>query len=709
MSGKMSMLKKIFLLALFVFTVLPVSGITISETAEKYRSGLVDVVYSLQYNKHGSMTNCVGLYCPSCRDFHHSDLSVFMSEQRDLQVTGYLVGEQTVLVPDLLMDPDMIKNITVKLRNEERACQVVGVYPAQGMIKLQLSKPFDNGKVLKFAAPGKNDRYFAYSRIMEMGRWTERLQKFDGDLSEQLIAERPVSQTLPGNALVINSRGEAVAVLGNSNEIIGKAKWYENYSDWQMIPYKEFTNNVARLEKRLQQAVFPVTVQLKEWKLSRREKLMGISPVREWYGYIYKLPDGKIVLPLLATPKQHSLIEKITVHFPQGDVDAIPIRAMKNYGMILLKLAGKVDFPAVADTVSPLQKEMGQLVFVCSAASYPQRVELKIYTDCLGAVTQAFHNRHWGFLLKKRNAELVFSLNGALLGINADTRVFNYSRTCPVISAAEFEKLLSRTEETPVFKAMCNPPEAVGFFGVEYQALNREIARSVMLEHLTSHGREGLLISYVYPGSTAEKLGLKVGDVLLKLIPENGGKPIELTGKKFAHPQDKQFPWDKLDGIPEMYFGDIPEPWRGIKDKLSDQLTTIGIGRKIDLIAIQNGKLVRKDFTIENAPHYFEIAPAFRAPALGIEVRDITFEVRRYFRMNDNDPGVIISEVFAGRAGSVAGLRPFEIITAVNDKSVNSPEAFKKALEGASEIRLTVRRLASNRVVTVKIPAGPRR
>ena len=77
--------------------------------------------------------------------------------------------------------------------------------------------------------------------------------------------------------------------------------------------------------------------------------------------------------------------------------------------------------------------------------------------------------------------------------------------------------------------------------------------------------------------------------------------------------------------------------------------------------------------------------------------------------MDKSTPGVIISNVSAGSSASTAGLKPYEIITAVNDKPVHNAEEFRKAVEGAAELRLSVRRLATDRVVTVKPKIGPRR
>ena len=195
---------------------------------------------------------------------------------------------------------------------------------------------------------------------------------------------------------------------------------------------------------------------------------------------------------------------------------------------------------------------------------------------------------------------------------------------------------------------------------------------------------------------------IKVGDVLLKIILPDGGAPVVLSGENFGMAQERQFPWENLDALPEMYFSEIPEPWTGVKTRLSNQLTNIGIGNDFILTVASNGSITKRRAAVESAPEYFEIAPAYRSSSFGLEVRNITFEVARYFRIEKGAAGVIVSEVDAGSSASTAGLRPFEIITAVNDKPVHNAGDFKKALAGCSEVSLAVRRLAANRVVTLK-------
>ena len=51
----------------------------------------------------------------------------------------------------------------------------------------------------------------------------------------------------------------------------------------------------------------------------------------------------------------------------------------------------------------------------------------------------------------------------------------------------------------------------LAWVGVELQPLNKELARANNVSKLTRDGQIGALVSYVYPGSPAEKAGVEVG------------------------------------------------------------------------------------------------------------------------------------------------------------------------------------------------------
>jgi len=675
---------------------------------KEFQHSLVDVIFNVQYDKKGEVPQAVGLFCARCSDFHYNNLEQVLADSRLVQVTGFLTGEKTVIAPDLMIDPGGFDRIFVRLGKHLIEAKVTYIYPDQGAVQLELVKAFPDGKVLQFV-PAEKSQFFAYSRIMEMGRWVCRLSKFDTAPAPQCYESGIISGSCPGNALIVNSSGKPVAILGNNNEILSNLSWDLSWEKWRKIPVKEYEMLRAKLIARLRSSLVPATVYFREWQLSRREKIMGTLPLREFFSYVYRLPDGKVILPLLTTPQQNGRIEKIVVHLPQGDVVAQPLAVNRFFGGIFLSWKPEWKLPAIADQIVSMNKEAGNMVWSVDIKVFDKKLAFEVKNDALGAVMRTYQNVLSGNVIKKGAPDLLFSLSGNLLGVNLDVRAFNYSRIMHFIDVGELNNMFRRSGWIVPFKSMSNAPDAMGYLGVEYQPVNSELARSMNLAHLTNYGNEGLLITHVYSNSPAAKMGLKNGDVLIKLIVPRGGAPIRLTGKAFAVPQAQQFPWEKLDAIPEQYFSEIPEPWNGVKNPLNERLSAIGIGRDVVLIAICDGKLQRKAFKIAAAPVRFETAKRYRSAALGLEVRDITFELQHYFRMKNSQSGVIVSEVAAGSSAATAGVRPFEIITAVNDRQIHSAEEFKNAVTGTNDVRLNIRRLAVERVVTVKPAFGPRR
>ncbi len=706
------MMKKFLTATVFIVTLLGCHAgfaLDLTRAVELYKNSIADVGFELKYDEKGEVPSAIGVYCGTCSVFHDNDLGSLLANHQDLLVSGFIVSKDELFIPAMLIESVGIKDIYVNFNGRKIPAEIIAGCPDQGALKLKTKTPLPGAVPLEFVPCKKDEKLYSYSRIREGGQWVYRCSQFSPQLFTMLGNGR-LSMNMPGNSLILNSEGKTVAMSLNNNESFENISWKLNYTQWNTIPVEKFYAVKQKLEKHLQKSLLPVSIYMKEWKLSRREKIMNIVPEREISSYAFMLPEKLLFMPLLSSPQQHALIEKIIVHTPAGNVECRIAGVMKKFGGVLLLPVKqiKLDVPVIAPHISTLLGDLGEIVWCADVGVYPGRLKVTVNSDILISVVRTYHNTLSGSGLKKGVPDLLFNLKGDLLGVNLSVRSFNYKRVAPFTDAAALKDMLHDPREIVPLQAMCNPPEAVGFLGVEYQTLNRELVRAVNLEHLTLGGREGLLISYVYPGSVAEKIGLKAGDILLKLIVPGGGAPIRLLGENFNHARERQFPWQNLDKIPEMYFSEIPEPWKGVKNPLTRQLANIGIGEKIGLIAVSGGKVIRKEFVIANAPAYFEIAPAFRSGALGLEVKDITFEVRRYFRMQNDTPGVIISDVSAGKAASVAGLRPFEIITAVNDQAVFNVKDFQNAIAGKSEIRLAVRRLAANRVVTVKAPIGPR-
>ncbi len=168
------------------------------------------------------------------------------------------------------------------------------------------------------------------------------------------------------------------------------------------------------------------------------------------------------------------------------------------------------------------------------------------------------------------------------------------------------------------------------------------------------------------------------------------------------------FPWQLLDRVAEENYDRIPTPWPSAESRLVRTLTDLGFGKKFKAEFFHDGKVITKDFEVTQSPLHYDSAPRYKSAALGITVRDLTYEVRLYFQKKDNEPGVIISQVEPGSKASVAGIKPYEIITHVNDVEVKNIKDFEKQVsDTGDELRLTVKRMTQGRVVKIKMTAAP--
>src|SRR5439155_15785454 len=123
-------------------------------------------------------------------------------------------------------------------------------------------------------------------------------------------------------------------------------------------------------------------------------------------------------------------------------------------------------------------------------------------------------------------------------------------------------------------------------------------------------------------------------------------------------------------------------------------ITDLGFGNKFTAEFYHDGKIIKKDFTIVQGPANFESAPKYKHPTLGITVKDLTYEVRRYMQRKPDDPGVIIGRIEMGSKGSSAGLKPYEVITHINDKPIMNVKEFEEATKDQKELRLSVKRMS---------------
>ena len=181
----MDKLKYLFLTLLSIGT-LTAADVDLKKADALLSKSVVDVIYKLQYDERGDAPNALGLYCGACNDLHDSDLEGLLENNMDLELSGFLVAPDKVLVPDVLIEERGVEGIFVQLGKERTPAKIIAVYPNEGMLLLQLAKTLEQGNVIKFSAVPEKGQLYAYSRIRELGQWIARLRSFSRQRNQQL-------------------------------------------------------------------------------------------------------------------------------------------------------------------------------------------------------------------------------------------------------------------------------------------------------------------------------------------------------------------------------------------------------------------------------------------------------------------------------------------------------------------------------------------
>jgi hypothetical protein len=191
---------------------------------------------------------------------------------------------------------------------------------------------------------------------------------------------------------------------------------------------------------------------------------------------------------------------------------------------------------------------------------------------------------------------------------------------------------------------------------------------------------------------------------------------VLLSARRTSVPGDP--PIDLKDGggsrgfyFPGMFAGEGPAPWRTRTTGLVQLLKDWGEGATWELVWLHDKAQRKGTFTVEIAPPDFSSAPRHFDEGAGIEVRDLTYEVRRVLRIPAEVPGVVVARTEPGDPAAQARIQPNELILEFDGRGVASAEAFGKMLdaaraEGLEQVRLVVQRLGKTRIVDLRVAAG---
>ncbi len=661
--------------------------------ADAVAPSLVIVEYWLQYDK-GQAPELLG----------SSAADNLIDQERPLEITGYLLDDRTVLTADAQIHPRFVKSIRVRYKEAESAAAITAWGTAQSVVYMTLDKPLADAKPLAFA---EGEPAFAVVYGQDDASWQISVREFSkGGLRRSSNGER--HQTAGARGVITDEAGRPVAMVMN-RKLPPDDSWLGSPLDWPRLTAKQREAAIEALRPIHEATVIPVTLRFRSPSLhgQTRYTLNLSNTERHVPGVV--IDTERVLILATLRPSFTAHLEQVTLNLADGKkVDAQFLFTLKDYGGFVVKADSPLAEPA-AFSEEPITGMIDQFMLTADVTIQGERAQVYYNHDRIDSLARGWRRQIYPSLrageglvaydTQRRLAVLPISRRGRVtIGRGGGLGRMRLTPVSYLEAVIADPKTHADPNNIPRDELEA---ERLAWLGVEMQPLNTELARANDVSELTDDGKIGGLVTHVYDDSPAADAGLQPGMILVRLHVPEYPKPLDI---EVDEPIFRgEFPWEQVERVPVQRFERIPAPWRPRENALTRALTDLGVGKKYTLEYVSGGEVKKKEMTITRAPVDYRSTPRFKTDPVGLTVRDMTYESRRYFQKTAKDPGVLVSKVESGSKADTAGIKPFEIITAVNDKPVQSIQEFEKAIDGQTQLRFAVTRFNLNFVRMVDL------
>ena len=186
------------------------------------------------------------------------------------------------------------------------------------------------------------------------------------------------------------------------------------------------------------------------------------------------------------------------------------------------------------------------------------------------------------------------------------------------------------------------PPEVrKAWFPAAAQVFTRELAEAMNLK-----GKKGVLLTQIYPESTAEKAGFKLGDVITHL----DGQAVDAS-----RPADSRI--------------------------FSTMIRRYPIGKEVEMTVIRDGETTKIKVKLARAPVPVKEMDRYEDDFLEFTARDVAFYDRAREKWSGKQTGVYIQNVEGGGWAALAGLRVGNLLLKVGDREVSRVADLEKIMK----------------------------
>ena len=645
-----------------------------------------------------------------------------IAEKRPLEMPGILLAPDRVLVEDLQLHPRFVRTIEVVFKDQRVGARVAALGATSDGAFLGLDRALEGAKPLGFKADAPGP-YRAVSYAKEDGAWGFTACS---TLEQVTVTEErgPRGGTCYP-AVLVDRQDVAVGVaLGGSLPLDGS--WRGSPLAWPMLAAEDIAARQDEMRTLTGRALLRVHVTLRSpkgdesggsYRRFMRDDEEESATERNAAGI---LVDARRVLVLDKMDASTTARVEAIEAYADGAA-AVPAKfvcSLKDFGAYVVEAEQPLDGAARASK-RPLRSYRDEILFTAKLEFQGER-----------RILYRSHNRISGFrtwwsrmLVPSFGSDAkdhyLFDREGALVAFPLGLRStgseprYSFGRRWSsgegeMVAAADVLAMLADPmahadpDNVPLSAEQEN---RLAWLGVEIQRLDRDLARANGVSHLTKDGASGALVSYVYAGSPAAEGGIEPGAVLLRIHAPDKPEPIEIEAEEDYMSRFGGL-LSGLGSVPDEFFDRFSGgPWPSIDSSLNRSLTGIGFGKTFTLEYAVGGEVRRKDLVVTVCPPHSAAAAHFKSEALGVTVKDLTFEVRRYFQLAEDAPGVIVAKVERGGRTAVAGLHRFDVVTRVNDQAVVDVKSFEKAVGDGGELRFAVKDKLKERIVKVAATA----
>jgi serine protease Do len=681
------------------------------EMAKSFEPSFVQVEYQLQQDK-GEMpqSGMFGERCPNCGQIHANGMQEFISEERPLITAGFILSPTQILTEDIQTHPRFIKSIQVRKGSQLLAANVVSYARDQTAVILQLAEPLKEAKPLKFDS-ARSGPYQTVNYKFLNGEW----QVLIGSVSTKVTvpATTPAFLSLPSFSLITDAAATPVAFSMNE-ELPVDNSWKVSPLTWKWISADEMKGSLSTLEQAAAASIVRVDLSFRSPKSADktaayrgREDRDDNETEKNVLGLV--LSEDRVLILADLKPKLTARLQRIQVVTGDGkSIEAKFLGSLKDEGALVAKLNSPVSSAVKFSSESILQFRNRLLSSAEISVQGEKRVAY-LMPSRIAAFKVRWRQRIYPQIASGSDKCFLFDGENRLVAfpiVHRDkSAAERYSPDTPDLTASvNLQSVLANPAQSfdganvPLSEEEEN---RIAWMGVELQAMNKELARVNNVSEETHNGEVGAMVTHVYPNSPAAEAGIKPGAILLRLRTADKPSPLEVRVEDDERFQ-QAFPWDRLDEVQEQYFDRIPAPWPVVENTFTRMLTDLGIGTEYTAEFFENGKGVEKKMKVVASPAHYNSATRYKADALGVTVRNLTYEVRRYLQLGDDAPGVIISKIESGSKTSTSGIKPFEMVTHINEKPVQNVKDFEKLIAESGELNFSIKRMAKGRLVKIR-------